>query len=171
MNKVQLVGRLTKDPEMSVFGQSQTPYVKFTVAVDRRFKDQNGNRLTDFIPCVAWKTTAQFIGNYFRKGMKIGVSGSIQTRNYENQQGQKVYVTEINVDEAEFVESKNEQPSAPAPVPIAPPMPTVPPVQQIQPAAPAAPAPAPIMDLRPRPQMENVSLQDLEQFGQLPFEL
>jgi len=162
MNICILVGRLTKDPEISVVGQNQTPCTKFTIAVDRRFKDQNGQKQADFLNCVSWKTTAQFISNYFRKGMRIGLTGSIQTRSYDDQNGQKKYITEILVDTAEFVESKNEAAPAPQiPAPIAPPMPTAPVM---------APAPT-VADLRPKPKLENVSIQDLAQYGELPFEL
>lgn len=103
MNKVQLVGRITKDPEIKLTS-NQTSYCNFTVAVDRRFKDKDGTRQCDFINCVAWKQTADFIKKYFSKGSRIGICGSIQTRNYEKD-GQKVFVTEVLVDEVEFVES------------------------------------------------------------------
>ena len=108
MNKVELVGRLTKDPEVKLTS-NQTQFCNFTVAVDRRFKDANGQRQADFISCVAWRQTASFIQKYFRKGSRIGLVGSIQTRNYEDQNGQKRYITEVVVDEAEFVESGNGQ--------------------------------------------------------------
>ena len=108
MNKVELVGRLTKDPEVKLTS-NQTQFCNFTVAVDRRFKDSNGQRQADFISCVAWRQTAAFIQKYFRKGSRIGLVGSIQTRNYEDQNGQKRYITEVVVDEAEFVESGNGQ--------------------------------------------------------------
>lgn len=107
MNKVELVGRLTKEPEVKLT-QNQTPFCNFTVAVDRRFKDQNGNRQADFINCVAWKQTAQFIQKYFHKGNRIGICGCIQTRNYEDQNGQKVYITEVIAEEAEFVETQKQ---------------------------------------------------------------
>ena len=110
MNKCELVGRLTKDPELKLTS-NQTAYCNFTIAVDRRFKDSNGQRQADFINCVAWKQTAQFIQKYFHKGGRIGIVGSIQTRSYEDQQGAKHFVTEVIVDEAEFVESQ----TAPAP--------------------------------------------------------
>ena len=105
MNKVQIIGRLTKDPEVK-YTQNQLPFCNFIVAVDRRFKDANGQRQADFIACVAWRATADFIGKYFKKGSKIAVVGSIQTRSYEDQEGKKHLVTEVIVDEAEFVESK-----------------------------------------------------------------
>lgn len=106
MNKVELIGRLTKDPEVKLT-QNQTAFCNFTVAVDRRFKDQSGNRQADFINCVAWRQTAQFIQKYFKKGSRIGICGCIQTRNYEDQNGQKVFITEVIAEEAEFVESNN----------------------------------------------------------------
>ena len=106
MNKVELIGRLTKDPEIKMT-TNQTPFCNFTIAVDRRFKDANGQRQADFISCVAWRQTASFIQKYFREGSRIGICGSIQTRNYEDQNGQKHYVTEVIAEEAEFVESTN----------------------------------------------------------------
>lgn len=114
MNKVQLVGRITKDPEIKLTS-NQTSYCNFTVAVDRRFKDKDGQRQSDFINCVAWKQTADFINKYFHKGSRIGLCGSIQTRSYEKD-GQKVFITEVLVDEVEFVESANKTES-PAPAP------------------------------------------------------
>lgn len=113
MNKVQLVGRLTKDVELKTTS-NETAYCNFTLAVDRRFKDANGERQADFINCVAWRQTAEFIGKYFHKGNRIGVCGSIQTRSYEKD-GQKVFVTEVLVEEAEFVENQTKTESAPAP--------------------------------------------------------
>lgn len=112
MNKCELVGRLTKDPELRLTS-NQTAYCNFTIAVDRRFKDSNGQRQADFINCVAWKQTATFVQKYFHKGNRIGIVGSIQTRQYEDQQGAKHFVTEVIVDEAEFVESQTQ--TAPAP--------------------------------------------------------
>lgn len=106
MNKVQLVGRLTKDPEMKTTS-NQTQFCQFTLAVDRRFKDANGQRQADFISCLAWRQTAEFITKYFKKGNRIGVVGSIQTRSYEKD-GQKTFVTEVVIDEAEFVENTNK---------------------------------------------------------------
>lgn len=106
MNKVVLVGRLTKDPEIKLTS-NQTQFCNFTLAIDRKFKDANGQRQADFISCVAWKQTAVFIQKYFKKGNRIGVAGSIQTRSYDDQNGQKHFVTEVVIDEAEFVESQN----------------------------------------------------------------
>ena len=119
MNKVELIGRLTKEPELK-FTANQTAFCNFTIAVDRRFKDANGQRQADFINCVAWRQTAQFIAKYFHKGNKIALSGSIQTRSFDDQNGQKRFVTEVIIDEAEFVESQpqaQQEPSQPAPEP------------------------------------------------------
>jgi single-strand DNA-binding protein len=113
MNKWCGVGRLTKDVELKTTS-NQKAFCNFTLAVDRRFKDANGQRQADFINCVAWNQTAEFIQKYFQKGSKIGVCGSIQTRSYDNNNGQKVFVTEVIVEEAEFVESQQRS-EAPAP--------------------------------------------------------
>lgn len=185
MNKVQLVGRLTKDPEVSVVGQNQTPFARFTVAVDRRFKDANGQRQTDFINCIAWKQTAQFVSNYFKKGQRIGICGSIQTRTYDDpQSGSKKYVTEILAEEVEFVENANQTQTAPQMPPSAP---SAPPGYQAQPQyvpnIQAAPVAAPVqqapsqpqqvqMNLAPQaPAQAPVSAQQLEADYGLPFEL
>lgn len=122
MNKVQLVGRITKDIELKAT-QNQTPYINFTLAVERRFKDANGNRQADFINCVAWKSTAQFIQKYFKKGSRLGACGTIQTRSYDDQNGQKHFITEVLVEEAEFVEintAAEPQANEPTPPPEAP---------------------------------------------------
>ena len=107
MNKCELVGRLTKEPELKLTS-NQTAYCNFTIAVDRRFKDSNGQRQADFINCVAWKQTATFVQKYFHKGNRIGVVGSIQTRQYEDQQGVKHFITEVLAEEIEFVESQQQ---------------------------------------------------------------
>lgn len=108
MNKVIIVGRITKDPEVKLT-TNQTQFCNFTIAVDRRFKDSNGQRQADFISCVAWKTTATFIAKYFKKGSRIGITGSLQTRNFEDQEGKRRSITEVVVEEAEFVESSNRE--------------------------------------------------------------
>lgn len=114
MNKVLLVGRITKDVEIRMTS-NQTPYCNFTLAVERRFKDANGQRQVDFINCVAWKQTATFIQQYFKKGSRIGIEGNIQTRSYEDKDQVKHFLTEVIVDAAEFVESttapKQEEPA------------------------------------------------------------
>ena len=108
MNKVILVGRLVKDPEVKTT-QSQISVCSFTIAVDRKFKAANGERQSDFISCVAWRQQAELLGKYFQKGSRVGVIGNIQTRNYDDANGKKVYVTEVIVDEIEFVESKRTE--------------------------------------------------------------
>ena len=106
MNKVVLVGTLAKDPEIRLTS-NQTQFCNFTLAVDRRFKDSNGQRQADFIGCVAWKQTAVFIQKYFHKGNRIGITGSIQTRSYKDDEGKEHYITEVLAEEAEFVESQS----------------------------------------------------------------
>lgn len=158
MNKVELVGRLTKDPEIRLTA-NQTQFCQFTIAVDRKFKDANGQRQADFINCLAWKNTAVFIQNYFKKGNRIGLVGNIQTRNYEDQNGQKHFITEVVVDEAEFVESQNTsqvQNSAPVPEPSEPQAPVV--SQNVAPVAPTAP-------------VQQTQVVDDEVPGELPFEI
>lgn len=105
MNKVILIGRLTRDPEVN-YSNGGTSVSKFSLAVDRRFKQEGGDT-ADFIRCVSFGKTAEFIEKYFHKGMKIGVCGRIQTGSYTNNDGQKVYTTDVVVEEAYFVESKN----------------------------------------------------------------
>ena len=105
MNKVMLVGRITRDPEARQNGESTV--VRFTIAVNRKFKNAEGNYDADFISCVAFGKTAEFVEKYFKKGSAIGICGRIQTGSYTNKDGQKVYTTDVVVDDAEFVESKN----------------------------------------------------------------
>lgn len=114
MNKAILVGNLTRDPEQRTTS-SGIAVTSFTVAVNRRYKTQDGQQQTDFINCVAWRSTAEFVGKYFTKGMKIGVVGSIQTRTYEDRDGVRRYATEVVVDEAEFVGSKAQNPGVQKP--------------------------------------------------------
>lgn len=104
MNSVQLTGRLTRDPEVN-YSNGGTTVARFTLAVNRRFTQENGPT-ADFIRCVAFGRTAEFIEKYFRKGRKMDLNGRIQTGSYENQEGQKVYTTDIVVENAEFGESK-----------------------------------------------------------------
>lgn len=113
MNKAFIMGRLTKDPEIRTT-PTQVPVATFTLAVDRRFKSSNGEKQTDFIPVVAWRNTADFVGKYFKKGSKMIVIGSIQTRTYDDKEGKKVYVTEIIADEVEFAESKRDDSANPS---------------------------------------------------------
>lgn len=120
MNKVELVGRLTRDPEVRYSqGEKATAIARFTLAVDRRVKDADGNYGADFISCVAFGKTGDFLEKYFKKGMKIGITGRIQTGNYTNKDGVKVYTTDVVVDDAEFVESKGASVGAQATAQIA----------------------------------------------------
>lgn len=106
MNRVVLMGRLTKDPELRYTPQG-TAVVRFTIAVNRRFAKE-GQQQADFISCVAWRQTAEFICKYFRKGSMIAVVGSIQTRSWDGQDGKRQYATEVLVDEVYFTGSKAE---------------------------------------------------------------
>lgn len=93
MNKVILMGRLTKDPEYREIGEKKTPNAMFTLAVDRRYAAQGGERMADFISCVLWGSEAETAAKYLVKGMKIVLEGRIQTRSYDAQDGSKRYVT------------------------------------------------------------------------------
>lgn len=106
MNKVILMGRLTRDPEVR-YTQGDTPMAiaRYTLAVDRRYKKEN-EQSADFIPCVAFGKSAEFVEKYCKKGTKLAVSGRIQTGSYTNRDGQKVYTTEVMIEEQEFAESK-----------------------------------------------------------------
>lgn len=119
MNKVILVGRLTRDPEVKNT-MSGRAVATFTLAVDRRFKNKDGQKEADFIPIVFWGKQAELAGQYLSKGSQIGVSGRIQVRNYDAQDGTKRYVTEVVGDELTFLSSGRReggysQPSAPKP--------------------------------------------------------
>lgn len=111
MNIAILVGNITRDPELRTTTNG-TPVVTFSIAVNRRYKSADGTYPTDFINCVAWRNTAEFISKYFTKGSKIGIKGTIQSRSYDDQNGQKKYVTEVLVDDAEFVTSKSQNPAS-----------------------------------------------------------
>ena len=106
MNKVILMGRLTRDPEVRYSaGENSLAIARYTLAVDRRFR-RDGEATADFINCVSFGKTAEFAEKYYRQGLKIVVSGRIQTGSYTNREGQKVYTTEVVVEEQEFAESK-----------------------------------------------------------------
>ena len=108
MNKVVLVGRLTKDPEIRYSqGENATAVARYTLAVERRFK-RDGEPTADFIPCVVFGRAGEFAQQYFRQGLRISISGRIQTGSYTNKDGVKVYTTEVIVEEQEFAESKSE---------------------------------------------------------------
>ena len=107
MNKVILMGRLTRDPEVRYSaGENALAIARYTLAVDRRFR-RDGEASADFINCVSFGRTAEFAEKYFRQGLKIAVTGRIQTGSYTNKDGQKVYTTDVVVEECEFAESKN----------------------------------------------------------------
>ncbi|GCF92400.1 single-stranded DNA-binding protein [Enterococcus florum] len=106
INNVVLVGRLTKDPDLR-YTANGTGVATFTLAVNRNFTNQSGNREADFINCVIWRKSAETLANYARKGTLLGVTGRIQTRNYENQQGQRVYVTEVVAENFQLLESRS----------------------------------------------------------------
>lgn len=109
MNKVVLVGRLTRDPEVKYSqGEKSTAICRYTLAVDRRFKRENEQN-ADFVPCLVFGKSAEFAEKYFRQGLRISVSGRIQTGSYTNKDGVKVYTTEVVVEEQEFAQNKNEQ--------------------------------------------------------------
>lgn len=127
MNKVILMGRLTRDPEVR-YSQGENPLAiaRYTLAVDRRFR-RDGEQSADFIPCVAFGRQAEHAERYYRQGLKVVISGRIQTGSYTNKDGVKVYTTEVVVEEQEFAESKASSDanaggfqSAPAPAPSAP---------------------------------------------------
>lgn len=130
LNKVILMGRLTRDPELK-YTPSNVPVVSFSLAVDRNFARQGEQRATDFINCVAWRNQAEFLSKYFIKGQLLALSGSIQTRQYDDKDGKRVYVTEVVADEIHFAERKADnvpvQQTAPA---------------QVQQTAPASATPA-----------------------------
>ena len=110
MNKVILMGRLTRDPEVRYSqGENAMAVARYTLAVDRRQSrnNQNGEQTADFIQCVAFGRSGEFAEKYFRKGMKVVVTGRIQTGSYTNKDGQKVYTTDVVVEDQEFAESKN----------------------------------------------------------------
>lgn len=106
INNVVLVGRLTRAVDLR-YTSNGTAYASFTVAVERNFKNQNGEKETDFINCAMWRKAAENFANFTRKGSLVGIEGRIQTRNYENQQGQKVYVTEVLAENFSLLEPRN----------------------------------------------------------------
>ncbi len=112
-NKAILVGRLTADPELKQT-TSGISVCSFSIACDRPFSSKSGEKQTDFINIVAWRQNAEFISKYFSKGRAIGIDGSIQTRNYEDKNGNRRTAVEVVVDRAFFVESKNASSSAPS---------------------------------------------------------
>ena len=127
MNKVILMGRLTREPEIRYSsGENQTAIARYTLAVDRRFRRQGEEQTADFINCVVFGRGAEFAENYLHQGTKIVVTGRIQTGSYTNKDGQRVYTTDVVVEDQEFAESKaasaerGVMPAAPMPTPSAP---------------------------------------------------
>ncbi|RQW65980.1 single-stranded DNA-binding protein [Listeria sp. SHR_NRA_18] len=106
MNRVVLVGRLTKDPELR-YTPAGVAVATFTLAVNRNFTNQAGEREADFINCVIWRKPAENVANYLKKGSMAGVDGKVQTRNYEGQDGKRIYVTEILAESVQFLEPRN----------------------------------------------------------------
>src|SRR5690625_2188376 len=101
LNRVVLVGRLTRDPELR-YTPNRVAVANFTIAVNRPFKNEQGENEADFINCVAWRRPAENLANYMKKGSQIGIDGRIQTRTYEGQDGKTVYVTEVVADNVQF---------------------------------------------------------------------
>ena len=131
MNKVILMGRLTRDPDVRYSaGENSTAVARYTLAVDRRFRRDGDSATADFIGCVAFGRQAEFAEKYLRQGTKIAITGRIQTGSYTNREGQKVYTTEVVVEEQEFAESKASSDSYAASHP-----------QQSAPSAPSMPNP------------------------------
>ncbi|MFZ5989089.1 MAG: single-stranded DNA-binding protein [Bacillota bacterium] len=113
MNKVILMGRLTKDPELRYTNVNNTPVCSFTLAIDRRFSRQGEEKQADFVPVVVWSKLAEFCSKYFTKGRQVAVVGRIQTRTWDDNEGKKHYVTEVVAEEAYFADSKKSD-DAPA---------------------------------------------------------
>ena len=111
MNRVVLIGRLTKDPDLKFIQGSGTAVTNFILAIDRRFAKE-GQQQADFVPIVVFGKIAEATANYMKKGSQVAISGRIQVRNYENKEGQRVYITEVVADEVEFLgNKKNNQTS------------------------------------------------------------
>lgn len=105
INSITLVGRLTKDVDLR-YTQSGKAVGNFTLAVNRPFKNQSGEYDADFINAVSWGKQAENLANYMKKGSQIGITGRVQTRNYENNEGKRIYITEVVADQVAFLESK-----------------------------------------------------------------
>ena len=112
LNSVSLTGRLTRDVDLR-YTQSGTAAGSFTLAVDRKFKSKNGERETDFVNCQIWRKSAENFANFTKKGSLVGVEGRIQTRTYDNAQGQKIFVTEVIVDNFALLESRQASQNSP----------------------------------------------------------
>jgi len=106
MNVICLIGRLTKEPDLR-YTASNIPVCRFTIAVDRKYAGE-GQQKTDFINCVAWRSTAEFVSKYFDKGVRIGVTGSLQINTWENEEGKKMYSAEVLVNSIDFADGKKD---------------------------------------------------------------
>lgn len=113
MNKIILIGRLTRDPEMRFTPANGVPVTTFTLAVDRPYLNQRGEREADFIRIVTWRKLAETCGNHLKKGMLTAISGRLQIRSYDGQDGQRRYMTEVVADEMQFLEKKQTNQSGP----------------------------------------------------------
>ncbi|MDD3048775.1 MAG: single-stranded DNA-binding protein [Bacilli bacterium] len=109
MNKVFLIGRLTRDPELRYLSNNNTPVATFSIAINRSFENQNGQREADFINIVAWRKQAENVKKYIVKGALVAIDGRIQTRNYDDKDGKKIYITEVVADNVQFLESKGQR--------------------------------------------------------------
>jgi single-strand DNA-binding protein len=112
INQVTLVGRLTRDPELNKTSEG-TPVVHITLAVTRHYRNQNGEIEADFVQCTLWRRAAENTSQYCRKGSVVGVTGRLQTRNYDNKEGKRVYVTEVIAETIRFLSSKPHEVEAP----------------------------------------------------------
>lgn len=119
MNKVILMGRLTKDPEIRYTPTANKAVCQFTLAVDRRFSRQGEEKQADFIPIVTWEKTAEFCNSYFRKGRQVAVVGRIHNRTWDDAEGKRHYITEVIADEAYFADSKRDDSASGLPQPAA----------------------------------------------------
>lgn len=108
MNRTVIVGRLTRDPDLR-YTPNGVAVANFTVAINRPFKNHQGEQEADFINCVAWRKQAENLSNYMKKGSQIGVDGRLQSRSYDGQDGKKVFVTEILAEQIQFMESRGQQ--------------------------------------------------------------
>lgn len=111
MNKVSLLGRICNDLEVKEAGDNK--YVRFSLAVNRRYENEDGKRDADFISCVAWNGSAETIQKYFKKGSQIGISGRIQTGSYDKEDGSKAYTTDVIIEDFDFVDKKTDDRPAP----------------------------------------------------------
>lgn len=118
-NNVNLIGRLTKDPELKMTSGGQ-PMVRFTIAVNRDYKNKDGVREADFITCIAWRGQAESIAKYVRKGSLVGINGRLQTNRFEREDGTSVFTTDVAAESVQFLELKKSTPDAQAVVPAQP---------------------------------------------------